>query len=128
MFKEIPILYIIVFLLCMYIIAYFAYFNNKKIDAFSKMKVSLFLFAIYTGILWLCLPNTPVLETFGYPETTNDIKTDIQLLKLLQDYNKAIVRTTDVLKWFLFGFVWFFTTNIYLYTSQRENKLNKQQK
>ena len=97
-------------------------------DAFEKMKLSLILFGIYSVVLWLCLPHTPVLETFGYPETVNDIKTDSQILKLLQDYNKAIVRTTEILKWFLFGFIWFFMTNIYLYATHRESEFNPKNK
>ena len=88
------------------------------------MKLSLLLFGIYSVVLWLCLPSTPTLETFGYPESVYDIKTESQILKLLQDYNKAIVRTTDIFRWFLFGFIWFFMTNIYLYTTHRENEFN----
>ena len=87
-------------------------------------KLSLVLFGVYTLVLWLCIPATPVLETFGYPETTHDIKTQAQILKYLQEYNKVIVRTTDILRWFLFGFIWFFMTNIYLYTTYREKEFN----
>ncbi|WLD24914.1 hypothetical protein NU10_05910 [Flavobacterium dauae] len=124
MFKEIPIIYVVALLFLMYLIAFFVKFKNKNVDAFAKMKLSLILFGIYSVVLWLCIPHTPVLETFGYPETVNDIKTDAQILNLLQTYNKAIVRTTDILKWFLFGFIWFFMTNIYLYTTHRENEFN----
>src|SRR5690606_32072058 len=128
MFKEIPIIYVVALLFLMYLIAYFVKFKNKNVDAFEKMKLSLILFGIYSVVLWLCVPLTPTLETFGYPETVNDIKTDAQILNLLQEYNKAIVRTTDILKWFLFGFIWFFMTNIYLYTTHRENEFNPKNK
>lgn len=128
MLKNIPIIYVVVFLFLMYVIAYFVRFRSKNVDAFDKMKLSLMLFGIYSLVLWLCIPLTPTLETFGYPETVNDIKTETQILKLLQDYNKAIVRTTEVLKWFLFGFIWFFMTNIYLYTTHRENEFNTKNK
>lgn len=128
MITQIPILYVVVFLFLMYLIAYFIKFRNTNVDAFDKMKLSLVLFGIYSLVLWLCIPSTPALETFGYPETVNDIKSNEQILKLLQDYNKTIVRTTEVLKWFLFGFIWFFMTNIYLYATHRENEFNPKNK
>ena len=124
MLSNIPIIYVVALLFVMYFIAYFIKFKNKNVDAFEKMKLSLLLFGIYSVVLWLCLPSTPTLETFGYPESVYDIKTESQILKLLQDYNKAIVRTTDIFRWFLFGFIWFFMTNIYLYTTHRENEFN----
>lgn len=124
MFNQIPIIYVVVLLFTMYIIAYFITFKNKKVDAFDKMKLSLILFGIYSLVLWLCVPATPVLETFGYPETVADIQTQAQILKYLQDYNKVIVKTTDILRWFLFGFIWFFMSNIYLYTTYREKEFN----
>ena len=124
MLHNIPIIYVVALLFVMYFIAYFIKFKNKNVDAFEKMKLSLLLFGIYSVVLWLCLPSTPTLETFGYPESVYDIKTESQILKLLQDYNKAIVRTTDIFRWFLFGFIWFFMTNIYLYATHRENEFN----
>ena len=128
MFKELPIIYVVALLFLMYLVAYFLKFKSKNVDALEKMKLSVILFGIYSVVLWLCLPHTPVLETFGYPETVNDIKTDSQILKLLQDYNKAIVRTTEILKWFLFGFIWFFMTNIYLYATHTESGFNPKNK
>lgn len=128
MFAEIPILYVVSFLVFLYLIAYIVKFRDKNIDAFYKMRLSLLLFAIYSLVLWLCLPSTPSLETFGYPESANDIKTDQQILKLFQDYNKALVRAIEVVHWFLFGFIWFFMTNIYLYATHRENEFNPQNK
>lgn len=128
MLNNIPIIYIVALLFVMYLIAYFVRFKNKNVDAFAKMKLSLILFGIYAVVLWLCLPTTPALETFGYPENVYDIKTESQILKLLQDYNKAIVRTTNVLHWFLFGFIFFFMSNIYLYTTHRENEFNPKSK
>ncbi|MBA5791860.1 hypothetical protein H1R17_11595 [Flavobacterium sp. xlx-214] len=128
MITQIPVIYVVALLFAMYLIAYFLKFRSKNVDAFEKMKLSLILFGIYSIVLWLCVPSTPTLATFGYPETVNDIKADEQVLKLLQDYNKTIVRTTEVLKWFLFGFIWFFMTNIYLYATHRENEFNPKNK
>lgn len=128
MLAEISILYVVSFLVVMYLVAYIVKFRDKNIDAFYKMKLLLLLFGIYSLALWFCLPTTPTLETFGFPESANDIKTDQQILKLFQDYNKALVRTIEVVNWFLFGFIWFFMTNIYLYATHRENEFNPQQK
>jgi len=128
MFKDTPIIYIVAALFTMYLIAYFLRFRKKNIDAFDKMKLSLVLFGIFSVVLWLCLPSTPSLETFGYPESVNDISTDNKILKLLQEYNKAIVRTANVLHWFMFGFIFFFMSNIYLYTTHRENQFNSKDK
>lgn len=124
MITQIPILYIVAVLFIMYFIAYLSRFRSKKVDAFEKMKLSLILFGIYSVVLWVCVPSTPVLATFGYPETVNDIKNPEQVLRYLQDYNKVIVRTSEILRWFLFGFIWFFMTNIYLYATHRENEFN----
>lgn len=52
--------------------------------------------------LWFSLPSTPVLGSFGYPKTVADIEDPAKLLKLLQDYNEALVRTTSILHWFIF--------------------------
>lgn len=128
MITQIPIIYVVGFLFSMYFIAYLVRFRKKNVDAFEKMKLSLILFGIYSVVLWLCVPATPILETFGFPETVSDIKTDAQILRLFQDYNKAIVRTTEILKWFLFGFIWFFITNIYLYATHRESEFNPKNK
>jgi hypothetical protein len=51
---------------------------------------------------------TPSLSTFGYPETVEEIATQEKVLKLLQRYNKAIVRTTEVLHWLLFISIFWF--------------------
>lgn len=128
MFKDTPIIYIIAVLFLVYLVAYFVRFRSKNVDAFDKMKLSLILFGIYSVVLWLCLPSTAALETFGYPESASDIQTEAQILRLLQDYNKAIVQTANVLHWFLFGFIFFFMTNIYLYTTHRENEFNTKNK
>jgi hypothetical protein len=70
------------------------------------------LFGCLTMILYLSLPTTPVLETFGYPNNISDIKLETDVLHLFQQYNKAIVRTTEVVSWFLFLFVWWFLANL----------------
>jgi hypothetical protein len=63
--------------------------------------------------LWFSLPMTSSLSTFGAPRTVLDVQSGPVLLSLLQNYNRALVRTTDVLNWFLFAFVWWFLTSYY---------------
>lgn len=92
--------------------------NNKKdttelSKAINHFKATSILFGVLIIILYLSLPSTPSLKTFGYPEDIEVIKRDKDILRLLQEYNKAIVRTTEVLQWFLFLFVWWFLTTLF---------------
>ena len=67
-------------------------------------------------VLWFALPSTPVLATFGYPSSVerltpygNSTTVDPrQLLRYLQDYNRALVRTTEVVHWLIFISIWWF--------------------
>src|SRR5262245_43204635 len=43
-------------------------------------------------VLWFSLPSTPALSTFGYPKNLQQISEPAQVLALLQEYNRAIVR------------------------------------
>lgn len=83
---------------------------SKAIDHF---KINSIVCGALLVILWLSLPSTPSLKTFGYPENVSAIKEDANILRLLQEYNKAIVRTTEVLQWFLFLFIWWFLTTLF---------------
>jgi amino acid transporter len=74
--------------------------------------------------LWFLLPHTPVLSTFGYPEQTADIDTPEKLLRYLQGTNRALVRTIDVLRNFLFVFVWIFLASIYGQSKLMTKELN----
>ena len=53
-------------------------------------------------VLWFSLPCTPVLGSFGFPEDVSDIESKEKLLKYLQDYNQAIVKTTEAVHWMIF--------------------------
>lgn len=91
--------------------------NKKDIDVFSKVidhfKYTSIVFGFLLVVLWLSLPSTPSLKSFGYPEDVSAIKRDVDILRLFQEYNKAIVRTTEVLQWFLFLFTWWFLTTLF---------------
>lgn len=76
-------------------------------------RLHLIFMAGFCVVLWFLLPQTPVLRTFGSPDSENDIRSTASLLRYLQDYNRAIVRTTEVLHWFLFVFVWWFVNTLY---------------
>lgn len=74
--------------------------------AISFLKMNLIALGLLSLVLWLMLPSTPSLSTFGYPETIDQIQSNEQILDYLQRYNKAIVRTTEVVYWFIFIFCW----------------------
>jgi hypothetical protein len=63
-------------------------------------------------LLWFCLPVTAVLSTFGYPNGVEAVTQPQVLLNTLQEYNRALVRTTEVVYWLLFFFVWWFLTSL----------------
>jgi len=67
-------------------------------------------------LLLFCLPSTPVLSTFGYPAGIQAVTQPQLLLGTLQDYNRALTRTTDVVYWLLFIFVWWFLTSLYAFS------------
>jgi hypothetical protein len=84
--------------------------------ALVMLKTNLILVGAFCLLLWFLLPTTPVLSTFGYPTTEADIQSASKLLKYLQDYNKAIVRTTQVVHWFIFVFIWWFLTSFFWFS------------
>jgi hypothetical protein len=67
-------------------------------------------------LLLFCLPSTPSLSTFGYPAGLQAVTQPQLLLNSLQEYNRALVRTTDVVFWLLFFFVWWFLTSLYAFS------------
>jgi len=81
-------------------------------SAMEHFVVSSIAFGILLSILWMSLPSTSSLKTFGYPDDLSNIETKEQMLTLFQSYNKAIVRTTEVLSWFLFVFIWWFLATL----------------
>ena len=77
---------------------------DKALKNFQVVTVG---FAIILILLWFALPNTPVLSTFGRPESISSFN---EALRHLQEYNDALVRTVQVVHWFLFLFVFWFLT------------------
>lgn len=75
--------------------------------AFEVFKLMAVVLGVILAVLWLALPSTPSLGTFGRPE---EIRSLTDVLSYLQEYNEALVRTVQVMHWFLFLFIfWFFS-------------------
>jgi hypothetical protein len=81
--------------------------------AWMNFKLTTIASATLLVILWFALPSTASLSTFGYPKGLDDVSDPRRLLKYLQDYNRAVVRTTEVVQWLLFLFVWWFGSALY---------------
>jgi hypothetical protein len=64
-------------------------------------------------VLWFALPSTPSLSTFGYPADIEAIRQPQRLLYYLQDYNRALVRTTEAVHGLLFVIVWWFLSAVH---------------
>ena len=80
--------------------------------AWREFRLSVFATGSILILLWFLLPSTPVLSTFGYPQDVEIVRQPTRLLSLLRDYNRALVRTTEVVYWFLFVMVWWFISSV----------------
>lgn len=80
---------------------------------FITLRAKLVGFVPMVAVLWFLLPQTASLSTFGYPDHIKDIQSPELLLDLLQDYNRALVQTTQVVHYFLLVFVVWFVPAIY---------------
>lgn len=87
--------------------------NNELEQAILLLQISTIAVGLLSILLWFMLPSTPSLSTFGFPDTVKEIQSNDQLLNYLQEYNHAIVRTTRVVHWFIFIFVWWFLAAVY---------------
>jgi hypothetical protein len=87
--------------------------KNELDKAISALKINIFMVGFLSIVLWFLLPSTSSLQSFGFPQTVSDVQTSEQILNYLQEYNEAIVRTTDVVHWFIFVFVWGFLSSKY---------------
>lgn len=87
--------------------------KNELSKAIANFKATSMAFGFLLFVLLLLLPHTPALSTFDHPKSFSVVKDEAKLLQLLQTYNKALIRTTQVLYWFLFLFVVFFLTSLY---------------
>ena len=101
--------------------------KNKLHTSIAFFKLTTIATGAFMIIPWFLLPCTPVLSTFGFPKTVGEIQSPENLLKFLQDYNKALVRTTEVLHWFIFIFVWWFLAGLNLFATVIKAQLDTKQ-
>lgn len=95
-------------------------------DSVKNLQVMITVTAVVLVVLLFSLSPTAVLGSFGYPHELEDINNQEKLLELLQDYNKAIVRTTEVVYWLLFISVFWILTAVYQLLKVYKDKLDKE--
>jgi hypothetical protein len=101
--------------------------KNKFHASIAVFKLTSIAVGTFLIMLWMLLPCTPVLSTFGFPKTVGEIQSPENLLKFLQDYNKALVRTTEVFYWFIFVFVWWFLAGLNVFATVLKCQLDAKQ-
>ena len=103
--------------------------QDPKLRAHKLLANLVASLGIILMLFWFLLPHTAVLSTFGYPGTLNrllpgeDVLPGTDVLTYLQEYNRALVRTIQVLFWFIFVFVWWFLLGL-LEFSKIINEIN----
>lgn len=104
----------------------FRFWEGKKESelekAISDFKINIFSIGFLLIVLWFMLPPTATLSTFGFLETGSGIQSNEQLLEYIQGHNDAIVRTAQVVHWFIFLFVWGLLTALYSVTKAFSSK------
>ena len=98
--EKIEVRYLVIVLFVAFLIGHFIVQRKNSIKL--TLQYRLFFYGIVMVILWFSLPNTSYLVSFGYPSEVSDIESKEKLLKYLQDYNQAIVKTTKVLHYMIF--------------------------
>ena len=81
--------------------------------AFRLYELHLAAIAVFLTVVWFTIPITSVLRTSDYPNSVENIQSAGELLGVLQSYNRALVRTTAALHWFVLVFVAWFLLNTY---------------
>lgn len=106
--QNLDSIYICLVLLSMFIIRHLIV--QRKNDLKLTLQFRLIFYGVLMFIFLFSLPSTPSLASFGYPDNNEDIQNSKKLLHLLQDYNKALVKTTEVLHWMIFITVFWFVS------------------
>lgn len=89
--------------------------KNPTKKAAKALQFSIVSLAVMLLLLQFSLPDATRLSTFGYPKFVEEVQSAKVLLEHLQDYNKALVQTINALYWFLFIFVVWFLTTLFLF-------------
>lgn len=128
-FKDIDFIWIIVF----FIVAALIYFKVIKVrtgnplrDKLQDMQAALIMSGALMLVMWLFMPQTASLSTFGYPEEVSEVDTPGEVLKYLQRYNDAITRTIDIVKWTMFITVFWLIATGYQVVKLFKDKLDKE--
>lgn len=100
--------------------------NHPLRDSVKNLQVMLIMASVIFMVMWFLLPSTPSLSTFGYPDTIEDINSQGKILRLFQDYNKAIVRTTQVVNGLLFILVFWVVLAVIQVLTAYKNKIDAQ--
>jgi hypothetical protein len=107
-FSTIFLPVIVVFVIASWIARFYLVRGKKGLEReFASIQISLVCGGCLIVFLLFLLPSTPVLGSFGYPKTLADIDDPSNLLRLLQKYNQALVRTTSILHFLMLIFVFF---------------------
>src|ERR1044072_885082 len=69
--------------------------------ALNSFTAGLLMMGILTGALYLSLPLTFGLESYGYPEEFKSLQ---EVHKYLQEHNHILARLREIMHWFLFFF------------------------
>ncbi|WP_396176179.1 hypothetical protein [Flavobacterium sp.] len=102
--------YYFIFFGVVFIVGYFIIKRQNNFKLMLQFRLIFYGFVMAFMLFWL--PSTPSLASFGYPADFDDIENKQKLLKYLQDYNEAIVKTTEVVYWMIFITVFWFVSII----------------
>lgn len=102
--------YYFIFFGVVFIVGYFIIKRQNNFKLMLQFRLIFYGFVMAFMLFWL--PSTPSLASFGYPADIDDIENKQKLLKYLQDYNEAIVKTTEVVYWMIFITVFWFVSII----------------
>lgn len=78
---------------------------RKRVAA--RVRIVLWAAGGFLIYLWLLLPSTPALSTFGYPKTTDQVDNPQKILFYFKWYNREIVRIAEIMHWVIFVGVFF---------------------
>lgn len=95
-------------------------------DGIKNLQIMLLIAGAMFIVMWILLPQTSSLSTFGYPETVDDINSQEKILKILQGQNKAIVRTTETVHWMLFILTFWIIVAVYPLIKLATDKIDSQ--
>jgi hypothetical protein len=108
--KNLDSTYYFIFFGVVFIIGYFIIQRQNNFKLMLQFRLIFYGFVMAFMLFWL--PSTASLASFGYPSDIDDIENKQKLLKYLQDYNEAIVKTTEVVHWMIFITVFWFVSII----------------